>query len=398
MNLKTRINIKGYIYLTIFIILFSYFESPYLNTIGIISNIYNISKVLSCMLFALLIINNKKFDVPNYIMIVIAYNIYLFTRSVYLGLPIFNVTNKVLTMITFFIFVDYLVKFYAKEFIDVLFCVLLIFISVNLILMIKYEEGIYNIGVYNRSYWLLGHVNNMPVFIFPAIIVSIIKFQLGNRAVKLLSIFLFFISLFSILYGKSATSIIGLFIILYYILNKYPKLNFKNFYTITLLFFIFVVVLGENFRLATYISNFFNRSITFTGRTYIWEATIFFIKKNLLFGNGIETDIMKISKIGFTSPHNRYLNILYTGGLIGFLSFNIFLFFTHKKSYCTSAKFKKSIIFRVINYTCCSILVVSQMEAYSSIATYLPFIFLANSDCINKMYISEKEEGVLYES
>lgn len=398
MNLKTRINTKGFIYLTIFIILFSYFESPYLNTIGTISSLYNIGKVLSCMLFALILINNKKFIVPNYIMIVVFYNIYLFIRSFHLGLPIFNVANKVLTSITFFIFIDYFLKFHIKELVNSLFCILLIFVTVNFLLMIKYEQGIYNIGIYNRSYWFLGHVNNMPVFIFPAIIVSIIKYQSVNRFEKMISIILFIISVFSILYGKSATSIIGLFIILYYLLNKYPKLNFNNFYIITLLFFIFVVILGKEFRLTYYISKFFDRSITFTGRTDIWEITLFYVKKNLLFGNGIESDMIRVSKIGFTSPHNRYLNILYTGGLVGFLFFSIYLLFTHQKSYSIPNYFKKNIIFRSIYYTCCAVLVISQMEAYSSIITYLPFIFLANIECVNNMFISEKKEGLLYES
>lgn len=398
MYFKTRTHNKGFIYLTLFIILFSYFESPYLNTIGPISRLYNFGKVLSCMLFTLLLINNKKLVIPNYIIIVVVYNVYLFIRSFYLGLPIFNALNKVLTSITFFVIINYFVKYYTKEFLNVLFYVLLILITVNFFLMIKYKEGIYNVGIYNRSYWLLGHVNNIPIFIFPALIASIAKLELSNRSGKLISIFLIIISIASILYGKSATSIIGLMIILYYLVNKYPKLTLTNYYLITLLFFVFVVILGGEFRLTYFISNFFNRSITFTGRTNIWESTIYFIKNNLMFGNGIETDAMKLYKIGFTSPHNRYLNILYTGGLVGFLLFNIFLFLVHKRSYCVSDIFKKNIIFRGIYYTCCAILVVSQMESYSSIAMYLPFILLANLDCINNIIMLGKEEEVSYES
>lgn len=378
--MKFRIMNKDFslIYFIIIIMVLSYFELPFLNSIGIFNFIYKIGKLLSCLLFAIILIINKKCKLKKYIFIFVFYELLLFFRSLYLGLPIVYVMTQVASEITFIVFADYFLEYYFRQFTNVLFAFILIIVTINFVLMLKYKYGIYNIGESNRAYWLLGHVNNMPVYIFPAIFISFNKYKNSNKIIKILSLILLCTSFISVIYGKSATSIIGLLIIIFHLTFKKFKLNLIHYYLISLVIFIFIVILGREYKLMSFISMFFNRSITFTGRTNIWNHALYYIKEKLILGYGLETPLVTMAKFDFITPHNRYLYILYTGGVLGFALFTYFVFSIWRLSISTYKNYSNDIIYRSLYYTCCAIFIIFQMETYAGVLIYFPFLLLAN--------------------
>ncbi|MBS5964986.1 MAG: O-antigen ligase family protein [Finegoldia magna] len=378
--MKFRIMNKDFslIYFIIIIMVLSYFELPFLNSIGIFNFIYKIGKLLSCLLFAIILIINKKCKLKKYIVIFVFYELLLFFRSLYLGLPIVYVMTQVASEITFIVFADYFLEYYFRQFTNVLFAFILIIVTINFVLMLKYKYGIYNIGESNRAYWLLGHVNNMPVYIFPAIFISFNKYKNSNKIIKILSLILLCTSFISVIYGKSATSIIGLLIIIFHLTFKKFKLNLIHYYLISLVIFIFIVILGREYKLMSFISMFFNRSITFTGRTNIWNHALYYIKEKLILGYGLETPLVTMAKFDFITPHNRYLYILYTGGVLGFALFTYFVFSIWRLSISTYKNYSNDIIYRSLYYTCCAIFIIFQMETYAGVLIYFPFLLLAN--------------------
>ncbi|WP_374047994.1 O-antigen ligase family protein [uncultured Finegoldia sp.] len=215
---------------------------------------------------------------------------------------------------------------------------------------------------------------------------------------KFSSILLLTISILSILYGKSATSIIGLLIIVFCLIIKSSKLSLIHFYFISLSFFTLIVVLGREYKIVYYISMFFNRSITFTGRTNIWNSALYYINKKPLLGHGLETSLITIAKFNFVSPHNRYLYILYTGGMLGFALFTYFVFKIWRISKNNYKNYSNNITYRSLYYTCCAIFIIFQMETYVGVLIYFPFILLVNFNNEMAYIFSISKKGCINES
>lgn len=64
---------------------------------------------------------------------------------------------------------------------------------------------------------------------------------------------------------------------------------------------------------------YFNKSLTLSGRTRIWERSLRYIRESLLIGYGNEPYSVSISKIILNHTHNLYLETLYRGGIIGLM-------------------------------------------------------------------------------
>lgn len=81
---------------------------------------------------------------------------------------------------------------------------------------------------------------------------------------------------------------------------------------------------------------------TFGGRTHIWELTLEYIKKNLMFGGGASGFERYISKFmgKAWSPHNEYLLITAYTGLTGLSFFLIFLWRLGKSAFIVNKEEK----------------------------------------------------------
>lgn len=70
-----------------------------------------------------------------------------------------------------------------------------------------------------------------------------------------------------------------------------------------------------------WVTETFNKDVTFTGRTDLWSAAMNAISKRPIFGYGYDSDVLLSYGMGYADPHNSILYILLTEGIIGLLSF-----------------------------------------------------------------------------
>jgi len=91
---------------------------------------------------------------------------------------------------------------------------------------------------------------------------------------------------------------------------------------ISIFFFIVVFRLQENL---AYIIHILDRSLTFTGRTYLWESAMEMIKKAPILGYGVtEQGVLYnvFENVGWgLSAHNMYLEILLRGGAVALITY-----------------------------------------------------------------------------
>lgn len=128
----------------------------------------------------------------------------------------------------------------------------------------------------------------------------------------------------------SATAMIcvALFIalsLIYYLTQRTPP--FKTVLIIYLLFFIYMILLqSENVLFLKQLTEYFDKDITLTGRTEIWDKALDLIFEHPIFGRGFDSIVLYRMRIWENDPHNGILYILLTQGLFGMiLLFSVFM-------------------------------------------------------------------------
>lgn len=129
------------------------------------------------------------------------------------------------------------------------------------------------------------------------------------------------ISLYSIIITKSATSIVCIVLFLFFLLLRRPL---KRVFSLRLFFVFYIIAFAvtviadsSNNWYLNWISNFFGRSTTLTGRTTFWPTTLQLIQKKPILGYGIDTNVLLECGIIENDPHNGLLYLLLTSGIIG---------------------------------------------------------------------------------
>ena len=74
-----------------------------------------------------------------------------------------------------------------------------------------------------------------------------------------------------------------------------------------------------------WITETFNKDVTFTGRTDLWSAAMEAISQRPIFGYGYDTDVLLQYGMRYTDPHNSILYILLTEGILGVIAFMVMI-------------------------------------------------------------------------
>lgn len=188
----------------------------------------------------------------------------------------------------------------------------------------------------DSSGFLLGfNYNQMGCRLIIALATSMICIRFSKIWI-LNSITLAIVCIISLALVGSMTSLsmIVLFVLFCLIPSvKIRKLGIVGFFTIYLLFQTFVVFSGkglENNEMAVYfVVDVLHKDITFTGRTYMWDAALKIIEQSPVWGWGFATlEWYKSYMSSFAAgPHNFILSILINGGI---LLFSLFIAITLK--------------------------------------------------------------------
>lgn len=231
-------------------------------------------------------------------------------------------------------FMDRELKYNLNFFIKTFTIYQVIYVIINLFTIIIFPNGMYQVGAYSRCYFL-GYDNTHINVQLPAIalvaIISIWKYKRINfKAWAIITI----VSI-SALITFSATSVVGLGIFIWGVIVLLPRKNKKRYriikapspLTTFILFGVISILLIGGYSFGGIKGNLldlFGKDSTLASRTLLWENSLLNISKEPLWGYGYETGDIVSSKLvnifgqsGWgLSPHNFYLAVLYTGGII----------------------------------------------------------------------------------
>lgn len=259
--------------------------------------------------------------------------------------------------------------------IDLLRKICVVYIAINAILLIVFPEGFgryvpgYSMTVDSRLNFL-GRDNSFVYFFIFALIIELIYSRKKQQTYIVMAVIVI-----TMLYVWSGTGLIGCLIIVGFSLwiqgERIEKLfNIWTISTAYLIIYLGVVIFRVQEMFSVLIVDVLHKDITFTGRTYLWDMAMAYIREKPFWGYGITEKFLTMNSGISYSPHNLILQILLAGGL---LSFGLFLIF-----YCVSVRklVQKHYTFSsLISVAIFAYLIASLTEATMN-TQYLYFLFV----------------------
>lgn len=318
------------IFLIVFISFAINITSPYLQTFNLVDTIYRLLQV-SCFFFTILFF--RKFD-KIFVLMTMYYLIYFISTMLNGGSQFAGIIRAYIVSFNLLVLMNYYISRNPKVYFKSASCFFSILIIIEIITMLLYPDGLYYANNINPHYFL-GHRNNTIEYLFPAIAFVFCSSIINNNKSKKSYLFLI-VCIMCVFYTWSANSIVALLLttIVIFFNKKFVKkiINYWNAFCASVAMFFAFIIFKIQDMFSWVISGILHRSLTFTGRTQIWEKSIFYIKKSIIYGYGNETPILKSSKIiHMNSCHNYFLDFLYSGGIIMLIVILLIVYFTGKK-------------------------------------------------------------------
>lgn len=272
-------------------------------------------------------------------------------------------------------YTEMLIKNEPKKLLDCLSKIIFVYIILHFLTMLIFPNGIFNPDGMTAVLFL-GNDNTTTITVTLGILFICFRSFYYYKRLDLMSILSLILILFVYLKNWSVTSLIGLFLVITYFIFFYKRnintniFNFKNYVIGGLLCFLFLVVFRIQNNFQWFIENILNKSVTFTGRTNIWDNCLFFIKNNFILGLGVQEFEVREKLISIFHAHCTYLNILLEGGIIGFIFYlNIF-----RITYAKIKNIKGNELLNMLSFGIFIFLFVGIVEVYQD--SQMLYIFL----------------------
>lgn len=370
---KLKISTKDILY---FLVLIFYFESPYLERFSILNTLYAVGKLISV---GFILLHIRRFQFNSIMAVIVLEEITLWISTLLAGSSMMAVSIQVISVTAFVVVIDIMLKEDTKRCIRILYTIVSLLIFVNVLTMLFFPDGLYTATgiVGTKKYYFLGHQNSLGLYAMIAIALGEFRLEIEEEDEFKLSklIFLEIVSLFYILRVWSVISLLsvaGIIAITFF--NRLSKkgwhfpLAWSLIFNVVI-FIVFVVI--QNFQmLAPFLEGVLNREVTLSGRTTVWTMALKYFFKSPIWGVGQGKGY---EIFGFATTHNRYMNTLFTGGLIGIFPFVILLIII-----CRRLKNSTESMAKILIAYFTILLFIIQGETFDDILFYMMFMFAGN--------------------
>lgn len=369
-----------------FITLFFFFNSPFLAQYSFIDFLYTFFKLLG-LAYIVTHLSKVKFGTLTTLICLSEFAL-LYSTFRFGTLSISSVTETIV-IIFFVLILDTMMKENSKRCVRIVYDLFEFLIYINFLSAMIFPNGLYNPLVYegSKKYYFLGHQNAMMIYSLIGITLGEIRLETETSAFSRSR--LWAIEAVSLLYAFrvwSATSILGTLAII--CLNLYNKISMKG-WRISLVwcmvasgFLFFVIAISQNLQFfSSFLSRVLHRESTLSGRTAIWRIALSAFLQEPIWGVGKGQGV---ALFGFQTAHNRYMNTLYTGGMVGMILLIAILWQVHKKTKKTSEPVNRLLI---LYFTV--LMIIMQVETYQGIPFYTMLIVVNNAQMIAQPHIKE---------
>jgi O-antigen ligase len=373
------------------LLLFPYLKFGLFINFPLLNTVFNWLAILNFVLILICGLLSSGFSIITY-MIVLFYGVNILSAVVNKGDVYGELAIAFLSIALCMIF-DLGLKTNPKILLNQLLWVLGILMLFNLFLILFYPKGLYSTSEYDTN-WILGYKNIQIRTILPTVGLVCVYSYLIYKKIVFQAWLLIFCMVITILLLNSATSVVGMVIFLLLMAlflkpNKIPRFINLNLTVILMALLGYALItLNIQSRFSYLIENILHRNLDFTGRTIIWENTIRYISKYPLLGVGNQTDANMFSMLSGDHPHNYFLYLLFTGGVVG-LAIACVIFFMASRQL---GRYRDHPVDRIILFVLIAFFFMGLAESLTAAPMLYPMFIMAYD--MKYLILVEEEESL----
>lgn len=292
--------------------------------------------------------------------------------------------------------IDYMLKRKQKDITNIIFYILLIFVALDFFSIVFFPDGLYSTSLtwneWSTSYeaqWIYGNKNNR-IYWYIILIMTLWERYVINGKSKFGPTVISAITILAMILVKSSTATIvaiivgiGIFVSIYK--KKELLVNINTYMLVGICAVVTLMILaGSASFLRPIVEGIFDKDMTFSNRSEVWQQTILLIIQKPLLGWGVtdsETATGLLGSLTFVNAHNQVLNCLWQGGIILFAIFLCIILCTARNiNLIINSKYK--LVFQAIMV---GLMVDMMFEVIlGTSATWVCFLLLNNVYCFSK--------------
>lgn len=227
-----------------------------------------------------------------------------------------------------------------KKYLKLIERISFIILFINVILFVIFKEPLRYTDTGGRVYFIFEGSVYRLFFLNLISFLTINHFSIINRC---LHIGIYIVTIYFIYVTSSTTTILILMIFIFYLLLirfKIFKEILKRYKVLIICLFILTALVISG-RFSSLLSVMFDKSMSLSGRTIIWEKSLSLFFKHPIFGIGVisPSDLISFTGVkGATHTHNAYIGMLLSSGTFGFSLFCILFYKLRNLKYVLSQK------------------------------------------------------------
>lgn len=327
-----------------------FFRPPVVERFGVLNEIANIGLLFSMIVAMLLLILRTGIRLDIFTIIAIVYFSYLFIITCINNESIARALMYSGVGIVSVLFFKSLIESELPFFLLAMKILAILLIPLNLITMLFLPSGFAHSGVH--PVFLLGQATRFIFFYFPTLLCSALNDYLRCQRLSWETVLLFVLSQVSVVWGGTAAGSI-LVLLLFACIVFAKSFSFRRLIRPTALLSmqIALFVLITFFRIQNYFAEgalaVLGKDATLSSRTYIWDSALRMINSSLdslLWGHGVLQNSDMVNLLNFVHCHNHLLQVLFNGGLVGFLLFVTLIVVSYVSMVATKDKLPTSVI------------------------------------------------------
>lgn len=365
-----------------------------ISSLHILDTLFDVGKIISFGIIIVLYLNGRRLS--RMLACIILYQLTLLFSTAMNDGNYWKLAVSCGTVISFCMITELSVKKNSRLYFKTVLDIYIPLSVINLLTILLFPDGIAREDYYGNIYYLLGIRNGLPSLLIPLLIYAFVYSGISGR--KFTGKVFFFTAVVSatILITWSATGVAGLVIFLLFVFFIYGKksavlFDSLNLSVIYVAAFLCIIVFRLQSAFSFIIEDLLHKSISFTGRTDIWDIAIMLIKRSPIIGYGVyEGHGLIFIRGQYYYAHNAVLEVLLQGGAVS-LVFYVLIFAVSAVSLYKCRRLRVS---QMLSFGIFTVIVMMLMEAYSNIWIFvLPVIACCVPEIAEQSEKTEEESA-----
>ena len=216
---------------------------------------------------------------------------------------------------------DYMLKNNQANAVNIMFYILLLFVSLDFFSIILFPNGLYHTSLTwnewstsQEAQWIYGNKNNRIYWYIMLLMTAWERYVLNSIG-----------TIIAMMIVKSSTAttvaiVVGTGILISIYKKKEIRFSINSYLLVGICTMVTILVLaGSTGFLKIVVEGIFHKDMTFSNRSQVWQQVILLIAQKPFWGWGIVDEKAATGLLGsltYVNAHNQFLNCLWQGGIV----------------------------------------------------------------------------------